>query len=242
MRGAWKSWETGDCSHFQSGALESLETVLLMRLHARKTGCDIPLNRKTAGRCRDFLSRLHNDEHGAIQIPLTRRGRRGGTGNAVHASENQRGFTVLEASDTVCYVVDPDGKVLPFQFDKDSARIWCEKSNASTRATVGSSLSKNYKKTFFDAHPHLEGKVVVHHGVEQQVLKKYPGRFTEAEIHSLENLRGIPKSINSDVHLSKIRKAWNRFYDANPNATRQQILDEATRIDRLFGSQFDPPL
>ena len=28
------------------------------------------------------------------------------------------------------YVVDPDGRVLPFQFDKDSARIWCEKSNA----------------------------------------------------------------------------------------------------------------
>lgn len=107
------------------------------------------------------------------------------------------------------------------------------------RATVGSSLSKNYRKTFFDAHPHLKGKVIVHHAIEQQVFKRYPGRFTESEIHSLENLRGIPNSINADIHLSKIRKAWNRFYKANPDATRQQLLDEATRIDRLFGSQFD---
>ena len=50
----------------------------------------------------------------------------------------QRGDTNLDIptnweSDTVCYVVDSDGRVLPFQFDKDSARIWCEESNASRR-------------------------------------------------------------------------------------------------------------
>ena len=113
---------------------------------------------------------------------------------------------------------------------------------APRTATVGKAVSTNYRKTFFDAYPHLKGKVVVHHGVEQQVLDLYPGRFTPAEIHSLENLRGIPRSINPDVHLSKIRKEWNKFYRNNANATRQQILDEATRIDSLFGSQFDPPL
>lgn len=31
-------------------------------------------------------------------------------------------------------------------------------------------------------------------------------------MHSLDNLRGIPKEINSDLHLSKIRKEWNKFY------------------------------
>ena len=125
-KGAYQTYQTRDWDYL----LESSINTWVMSAGARRSGCDIPLNRKTAGRCRDFLSRLHNDEHGAIQIPLTRRGRRGGTGNAVHASENQRGFTVQEASGTVYYVVDPDGRVLPFQFDKDSARIWCEKSNA----------------------------------------------------------------------------------------------------------------
>jgi hypothetical protein len=74
------------------------------------------------------------------------------------------------------------------------------------------SASTNYRETFFAAHPALRDKVVVHHAVEQQVLKRYPGLFTEAEIHSLNNLRGVPKSINAELHLSKIRRAWNDFY------------------------------
>ena len=48
-------------------------------------------------------------------------------------SEIQRGFTVQEASDGIHYeIVTSDGRVLPFRFsDVDSARIWCEESNAS---------------------------------------------------------------------------------------------------------------
>jgi hypothetical protein len=108
------------------------------------------------------------------------------------------------------------------------------------QATFGQSSSKNYRKTFFEANPDTEGKVVVHHAVEQQTLTRYPDVVTESEIHSLENLRGIPKEMNSDVHLSKIRKGWNRFYRQNPNPTKQQILDEATRIDIEFGDAFNP--
>lgn len=44
----------------------------------------------------------------------------------------------------------------------------------------------------FKAFPWLKGKVVVHHAIEQQVLKRYPGLFTKADIHALDNLRGIP--------------------------------------------------
>ena len=77
---------------------------------------------------------------------------------------------------------------------------------------LGHATSANYRGTFFKAHPELEGKVVVHHRVEQQVLTRYPGRFTKAEIHSLENLRGIPKLANPDLHLSGIRREWNAFY------------------------------
>lgn len=108
------------------------------------------------------------------------------------------------------------------------------------KATFGSSASTDYKATFFEANPDLEGKVVVHHAVEQQVLTRYPGVVNESEMHSLENLRGIPKEINSDVHLSAIRKEWNRFYRSTPNPTQQQLLDKATEIDIKYGSQFKP--
>jgi RHS repeat-associated protein len=109
---------------------------------------------------------------------------------------------------------------------------------AACGATVGSSSSKNYRATFFAAHPELEGKVIVHHAVEQQVLKEFPGLFTEAEIHSLQNLRGIPKEINSNVHLSQIRTEWNAFYrDVGKNGgypTREQVLQKASEIDQKF--------
>jgi pyruvate-formate lyase-activating enzyme len=69
---------------------------------------------------------------------------------------------------------------------------------------------------------------------------------TEAEIHSLENLRGIPNEINSDVHLSQIRIEWNRFYRpyvaSGTAPTPEQLLQKATEIDAKFGAQFKPPV
>ncbi|MER6243353.1 putative T7SS-secreted protein [Streptomyces griseorubiginosus] len=112
---------------------------------------------------------------------------------------------------------------------------------ARAEASVGSTTDHNYKRTFFNANPKLEGEVVVHHAIEQQILKRYPGLFSADEIHSLENLRGIPKGdINSRVHLSEIRVAWNRFYDAHPNPTRQQVLDHVTHVDDMLGHWFSP--
>ncbi|GLP67965.1 hypothetical protein TUSST3_45870 [Streptomyces sp. TUS-ST3] len=112
---------------------------------------------------------------------------------------------------------------------------------ARTEASVGSTTDHNYKRTFFNANPKLEGEVVVHHAIEQQILKRYPGLFSADEIHSLENLRGIPKGdINSRVHLSEIRVAWNRFYGAHPNPTRQQVLDHVTHVDDMLGHWFSP--
>ncbi|MFF1285755.1 putative T7SS-secreted protein [Streptomyces sp. NPDC058299] len=108
-------------------------------------------------------------------------------------------------------------------------------------ATVGSTTNHNYKQTFFNAHPELKGKVVVHHAIEQQVLKRYPGVFKADEMHSLENLRGIPKGdINSRIHLSEIRVSWNEFYRTHPTATRQEILDHVTKVDDMLGHWFSP--
>jgi hypothetical protein len=109
-------------------------------------------------------------------------------------------------------------------------------------AKFGTAVSNDYRATFFEAHPELEGQVVVHHAVEQQALTRYPGAVSEAEMHSLENLRGIPNELNSDLHISQIRREWNQFYRENPNATRQQLLQKATEIDTKYGSQFNPPV
>ncbi|WP_404469648.1 ribonuclease YeeF family protein [Sutcliffiella horikoshii] len=101
---------------------------------------------------------------------------------------------------------------------------------------------KNYRKTFFDKYPELEGSVIVHHAIEQQVLKKYPNLFSLEEIHALENLRGIPKEINSDIHLSKIRKDWNRFYRNHPNPTKEDMINYMIELDKKYGKSFNPPL
>lgn len=103
-------------------------------------------------------------------------------------------------------------------------------------------VSKNYRKTFFDQYPELKGNVVVHHAVEQQVLKKYPNLFTEAEIHDIENLRGIPKEINNEVHLSSIRKDWNEFYKSHPNPTKKEVIDYMIELDKRYGDKFTPPV
>jgi hypothetical protein len=113
------------------------------------------------------------------------------------------------------------------------------------RATLGSSGDIYYQDRFFEAHPETRGKVIVHHAIEQQVLEKYPGVISESEMHSLENLRGIPLELNSDIHLSQIRMRWNDFYRANPKVTpglKLRLLDEASLIDQEFGHLFFPPL
>ncbi|WUD76777.1 polymorphic toxin-type HINT domain-containing protein [Streptomyces sp. NBC_00510] len=111
-------------------------------------------------------------------------------------------------------------------------------------AAVGSGapVSTNYRDNFFNANPSVKESdgYWVHHAVERQALKKYPGLFTIDELNAPENLRGIPSSVNSDLHLSRIRILWNGFYSANPTATRQQVLDYATFIDDFLGGEFEP--
>lgn len=80
--------------------------------------------------------------------------------------------------------------------------------------------------------------MVVHHAVEQQTLKRFPNAVSPEEIHSLENLRGIPVDKNASVHLSEIRKVWNDFYRRNLNPTKQDLLHQAGRIDKLFSNIF----
>lgn len=115
-------------------------------------------------------------------------------------------------------------------------------------ATFGQATTNDYRPTFFAAHPELEefkSETIVHHAVEQRVLTMFPGVVTEAEMHSIENLRGVPKGVNTEVHLRQIRIEWNRFYrpfmESGTAPTKAQLLQKATEIDSMFGSRFVPP-
>lgn len=104
----------------------------------------------------------------------------------------------------------------------------------------------NYREIFFNKYPNLEGKVWVHHSIERQVLTKYPGLFTEAELNDISMLRGIPKDVNSELHLSTIRTLWNQFYEeidaGEIPLTKQSFYDKVREIDAIFGSAFQPPI
>lgn len=112
-------------------------------------------------------------------------------------------------------------------------------------AALGWATTKDYRATFARANPDVDmSTVVVHHAVERNALTRFPGLFDEYELHSIENLRGIPKTINSEVHLRAIRKEWDAFAgrigDGRLRPTRGDVLEEATRIDEMFGHLFTP--
>lgn len=99
---------------------------------------------------------------------------------------------------------------------------------------VGSVKQKpNYRKIadlFYEEE--LSAENVIHHAIEQQVYKRFPGLFTLEEIHEGGNLRAILKgAFNSEVHLSKIRILWNDFYEAMELTS---LSGESAR--RAFGS------
>ncbi|RPD42466.1 hypothetical protein EG028_04635 [Chitinophaga barathri] len=115
--------------------------------------------------------------------------------------------------------------------------------NLADDVKLGAATIADYRATFFKEFTELvKEDYVVHHAIEQQVLKNFPTLFTSAEINSLENLRGIPKTVNSDLHLSRIRIQWNRFIENTPNPTRAQFMEKAKEIDDLYGNEFFPPI
>lgn len=110
-------------------------------------------------------------------------------------------------------------------------------------ASFGVAPRMQYRKTFLEAHPEIApGDVTVHHAVEQQILVNNPGLVTPSQMHSLENLRGIPNEINSILHLKTIRREWDAFYEMNPDPSVQELLDHATHIDDKYGHLFIPPI
>ncbi|NYE95002.1 hypothetical protein FHU41_001223 [Psychromicrobium silvestre] len=106
----------------------------------------------------------------------------------------------------------------------------------------GGPFRVDYRKTFFEANPTVPASSWVHHAIEQQVLKKYPGLFTKEQLNSLFNLRGIPIEVNSAVHLKAIRDEWDDFYEAHPPSviTPEAVIDFKVYLDKKYGDQFNP--
>jgi hypothetical protein len=148
------------------------------------------------------------------------------------ATTNARAYRELERA-----IADSGG--IDVRAHIDASSLMQGKNARAGAETIGE--ASNYRDVFFAAYPELRGQVVVHHAIEQQILKRYPGLFTTKEIHSLGNLRGVPRSSNPDVHLSRIRRAWNEFYRSHATPTKQQVLDFAAELDARFGASFQPP-
>ena len=49
----------------------------------------------------------------------------------------------------------------------------------------------------------------VHHAIELQVLDRFPGAFSEAELNAVENMRGVPPELEGkmQLHQSKISRS-----------------------------------
>jgi hypothetical protein len=124
----------------------------------------------------------------------------------------------------------------------EDAVVGCSVAAESAGATLGGSTRLDYAKTFFEVNPGLKGDVVVHHAIPQRAMKLYPDAITSSELHSLENLRGIPKEINTELHIKQINREWDQFYRQNATATQQQLLNKATEIDIKYGTRFNPPV
>jgi hypothetical protein len=123
--------------------------------------------------------------------------------------------------------------------------------NLSTSPKLGNAIEvpniaiTNYRGRFYATFRNAPTDMQVHHAIPQAVFDtKYPGLITEAQLHSLENLRGIPNSLrhgNVSLHQN-ITNQWAEFYRAFPNATLDDVLDFTKQIDDEFGHLFIPPI
>ena len=121
---------------------------------------------------------------------------------------------------------------------------WIRKGNTG----FGTAPRLDYAKTFRQHYAHLNSEIgQVHHAVEQTALTRYPGVVTEAELHSLENLRGIPVGPEgTNLHQSLLRREWDVFYESfesvGKTPTKKDLLDYAKLVDGKYGARFVPPV
>jgi hypothetical protein len=128
----------------------------------------------------------------------------------------------------------------------DSDREYPPHPVKNQRARFGHASRKNYRKTYREKYPGLEDRVVVHHAVEQKYLttkdNNFPNIVPPEEMHSLENLRGIPKEKDNKLHQIEIDNEWEKFRRRTDNITKSKLLTKATEVDDKYGVEFLPPV
>jgi hypothetical protein len=68
----------------------------------------------------------------------------------------------------------------------------------------------------------------VHHAKELQLLKRYPGAFTEAELNAFKNMRGIPADLKNSLHQGAIRSELNQAYEGLDSFLKERNLTPGT--------------
>ena len=103
----------------------------------------------------------------------------------------------------------------------------------------------NYRGRFYAKFKDAPSDMQVHHAVPQAVFDtKYPGLISEAQLHSLENLRGIPNGAlyrGLPAHAA-ITQRWSKFYKQHPTASLSEILDHVKDLDDELGEFLIPPI
>jgi hypothetical protein len=82
----------------------------------------------------------------------------------------------------------------------------------------------------------------VHHAIELQVLDRYTGVFTEAEINDFPNMRGIPQENSGlrQLHNSKIREIWNTAYRRiDQEIAIRKLIPGSTDYNKLVRSSME---
>lgn len=99
-----------------------------------------------------------------------------------------------------------------------------------------------YNSKFKQVFSEVSDKIgPVHHAVPKTVRTKYPQlNVTKNQMHSLENLRGIPSDGSLDHQT--ITNYWQAFYNTNPDPSLQDIFEYTKFIDDEFGHLFIPPV
>ncbi|MCW1916477.1 hypothetical protein OJ996_23015 [Luteolibacter sp. GHJ8] len=104
----------------------------------------------------------------------------------------------------------------------------------------GRATTKDYNQTYDNAYEEYEGRVVIHHSVEQRYSEDQGGFIDPTKIHSLEVLRGIPLELVRVLHGKIIQMEMNDFRRRNADPSEQDLLDFASEIDARFGQYFLP--
>jgi hypothetical protein len=82
----------------------------------------------------------------------------------------------------------------------------------------------------------------VHHAIELQVLDRYTGVFTEAEINDFPNMRGISQENSGlrQLHNSKIREIWNTAYRRiDQEIAIRKLIPGSTDYNKLVRSSME---